>query len=90
MSDASIRADKALHAIVEQALDAYKLSDGLLITDIIVIVAQRGFDEKGGTSRVIPLVITDTPHHVLLGMLGNVRLKWEREVWDSFGGGGDG
>lgn len=90
MSDASDQADQALQVAVEAALDAYDLTDGLLATDIIVIVAQRGFNQKGGTSRVTPLAITDTPHHVLLGMLGSVRLKWEREVWESFGGGGDG
>jgi hypothetical protein len=90
VSDASIRADKELHAAVEQALDAYGLTGGLLTTDIIVIVAQRGFDEKGGTSRVTPLVTTDTPHHVLLGMLGSMRIRWELEIRESFGGGEDG
>lgn len=84
VSDASDLADKALHEAVDRALDAYGFaSDQMLVTDIAVLVTQRGFDESGGVSRVVRLVITDTPHHALLGMLASTRVKLEREVWES-------
>lgn len=41
----------------------------MLITDIVIVVTQRGYDEEGGTSLTVTLVPTDTPQPMVVGLL---------------------
>lgn len=69
-----------LHA-VQEALDVGGWGDpNLLTTDVLVLVAQQGFDGDDQVSRIVPLQPTDGSNHAVLGMILDAKIQFEEET----------
>lgn len=69
-----------LHA-VQESLNVGGWGDpNLLTTDVLVLVAQQGFDGDDQISRVVPLQPTDGSNHSILGMIMDAKLQFEEET----------
>lgn len=54
----------------EQYLTACELKrDDMLVTDVMVIVGQRGFADDSGTSLVVSMIPTETAQSTAIGLL---------------------
>lgn len=80
LPDEEIATNKALlHAVDESlAVQGWK-DDNVLTTDVVVLIAQRGWEGEDGVARVIMLTPTDTPDYAVLGMMAHSRLQIEEQ-----------